>query len=244
MKNYLLSILALSLVATACDYETVRRNDYEVQGIDISHHQSDIDWDMVATQNVHFAFVKATEGITHNDSRYCNNWDEIRRVGLKRGAYHFFRPATSAELQARNFINWVEMSNGDLPPVLDVEVLDGASKVMLITGIRTWLYIVEASYGVKPILYTNIKFYNKYLAGHFNDYPLWIARYHNREPRLACGRDWNFWQYGNSGTLAGINGHVDFNVFSGTQVDLEALCLAPRAVLSNSALAVLGNCDR
>jgi lysozyme len=233
--KYILCLSLLILVSYSCEYRTVRLENYEVHGIDISHYQSRINWDTVAGQNIHFAFVKATEGVTYRDSLYCHNWEEMKRVGIKRGAYHFFRPAIPADEQARNFFNWVKMEYGDLPPVLDVEVMDGVSKVELISGIRTWLFNVEIRYNIKPILYTNLKFYNKYLAGHFNDYPIWIARYHSREPRTACGRNWQFWQYGNRGRIAGIKGEVDFNVFNGSLMELESMCLAPQAVLSESS---------
>ena len=230
--RYLFGIIVLVAVVFACTHQTVRVEGFEVHGIDVSHHQSRINWDSVAMQKVHFAFVKASEGVTLNDSLYCFNWEEMKRVGIRRGAYHFFRPNLPAEIQAENFASHAEMAYGDLPPVLDVEVLDGASKVQLITGIRTWLYLIEIRYGAKPILYTNLKFYNRYLAGHFDGYPLWIARYNSREPRLACGRDWQFWQYGNRGKLNGIAGHVDFNVFNGSLDDLESLCMAPPVILS------------
>ncbi|MCB0599335.1 MAG: glycoside hydrolase family 25 protein [Lewinellaceae bacterium] len=234
MRHFLtISILALAL--TACEHQTVRLQQYEVHGIDISHYQSTINWDSVmGGDELHFAFVKATEGISMTDTLFCRNWEEMKRVGLYRGAYHFFRPTLPAEWQADNFLDAVEMEYGDLPPVLDVEVLDGASKVQLITGVRTWLYLVEIRYNTKPILYTNLKFYNKYLAGQFDDYPIWIARYNSREPSLACGRDWQFWQYGNRGRLSGINGHVDFNVFNGSLKELESLCFSPPVILSHA----------
>ncbi|MEZ5040911.1 MAG: GH25 family lysozyme [Saprospiraceae bacterium] len=202
-------------------------DEFEVHGIDVSHHQAQIHWDTIANQAISFAFVKATEGATHIDTMYCHNWQEMGRIGLKRGAYHFFRTQTSPVTQAQNFINWVQMDNGDLPPVLDIEVKGDISKRALVDAVRTWLIIVETRYNIKPILYTNIKFYNRYLAGHFNDYPVWIARYNTREPRLACGRDWDFWQYGNKGLLDGIEGHVDFNVFKGNLLELESFCKAP-----------------
>ncbi|MCO6478113.1 MAG: glycoside hydrolase family 25 protein [Phaeodactylibacter sp.] len=230
--RYFLSISFLIVTLTACEYRTVRLQQFEVHGIDVSHYQSRINWDAVGGEEIHFAFVKASEGISMVDTLFCRNWEEMKRIGLYRGAYHFFRPTLPAELQAENFLSAVEMEYGDLPPVLDVEVLDGASKVQLITGIRTWLYLVEIRYNIKPILYTNLKFYNKYLAGHFNEYPLWIARYNSREPRLACGRDWQFWQYGNRGELSGIAGHVDFNVFNGSMEELKSLCFSPPLILS------------
>jgi len=230
--RYILSISLIIALVYACEFQTERMDNYAVHGIDVSHYQSRIDWDSILNQDIHFAFVKATEGLSMKDSLYIRNWEEMARVGIRRGAYHFYYPSLSAEDQARNFMNSVELEEGDLPPVLDIEVLAGSSKVQLITGVRTWLYLVEIQYNIKPILYTNLKFYNKYLAGQFDDYPVWIARYNDREPSLACGRDWQFWQYGNRGRIAGIEGDVDFNVFNGSLEELESLCLSKPPILS------------
>lgn len=220
------------LCSYSCGFETVQMRDFEVHGIDVSHYQAQINWDTISQQNISFAFVKATEGATHVDTLFSHNWTEMDRVGLKRGAYHFFRPQTSPVAQAQNFIEQVKMNDGDLPPVLDVEVRDDMSKRRLIDAVRTWLIIVETRYDIKPIIYTNIKFYNRYLAGHFNEYPVWIARYNTREPRLVGGREWDFWQYGNKGLIEGIDGFVDFNVFKGNLLELEDFCKPPAQVYS------------
>jgi len=233
VKRYLIISVLIGALVYACQLETKRMSNYAVHGIDVSHHQSFINWDSVAMAEVDFAFVKATEGMTFSDSLFRQNWPKIKSAGIKRGAYHFFRPRTAADEQASNFTAHVELEEGDLPPVLDVEVLDGVSKVQLLTGILNWLYLIEIHYGVRPILYTNLKFYNKYLAGHFDEYPLWIARYNTREPTLACGRDWQFWQYGNRGRVDGITGDVDFNVFYGSLQQLDSLCYYESPVLSN-----------
>lgn len=232
--RYFTVTVALLLCIYSCGFETVQMRDFEVHGIDVSHYQAQINWDTISQQNVSFAFVKATEGATHVDTLFCRNWSEMDRVGLKRGAYHFFRPQTSPVAQAQNFIEQVKMNDGDLPPVLDVEVRDDVSKRRLIDAVRTWLIIVETRYDVKPILYTNIKFYNRYLAGHFNEYPVWVARYNNKEPRLAGGREWDFWQYGNKGLIEGIDGFVDFNVFKGNLLELEDFCKPPAQVYSSA----------
>jgi lysozyme len=207
---------------------------FEVHGIDVSHYQGRIDWEKVSNQDIHFAFVKATEGGDYQDSIFCDNWDIMAQNGIKRGAYHFFRPNSPVDLQISNFIDNVSLETGDLPPVLDIETYDGASKIQIITAMRKWLYEIEINYDVKPIIYTNIKFFNKNLAGHFKDYPLWIARYNSREPRLADSRDWDFWQYGNKGKIEGINGHVDFNVFSGNMIDLDSICFKPNDIISEN----------
>ena len=90
------------------------------------------------------------------------------------------------------------------------------------------LEIIETKYQIRPIIYTNLKFYNNHLADFLSEYPIWIARY-NRffEPLLINGQEWIFWQYGNRGRLEGINGDVDFNVFQGTIEELNDLCYTP-----------------
>ncbi|MEM9884641.1 MAG: GH25 family lysozyme [Bacteroidota bacterium] len=223
--RYLILLLPVLLGLLSCEESTHRLSAYEVHGIDVSHYQSAISWGKVAAQDIHFVFMKATEGSSYIDSLYLKNWKESQAVGIKRGAYHFFRPQAPALEQANNFIGKVELQAGDLPPVLDVEVLDGVSKIELIVALRMWLKHVELHYGIKPVIYTYQKFYNKYLAGHFNEYPFWIARYHYRQPTLADRSDWHFWQYGSQGQLEGIEGNVDFNIFCGSMKDLEQFCL-------------------
>lgn len=243
MRYALFTICILFL--TSCAKETQRMQGYEVHGIDISHYQSYIQWDTIATQDIHFAFMKATEGLEFLDTLYCHNWEETKRVGIIRGAYHFFRPTLNPRTQAMNFRDNVSLEIGDLPPVLDVEVVDGASKAEIITGVKTWLHMVELHYGIRPIIYTNLKYYYRYLAGHFDDYPMWIARYENsNQPKLSAGKTWDFWQYGNRGQLKGINGDVDFNVFKGNIFELDEMTLSAKSAITNEPLLTLGNNKR
>lgn len=232
MKHILSILILFFLGAIACDQRTLPLPDFEVHGIDVSHHQQAINWDSIADSHIDFVFVKATEGITHQDSLFAYNWTALRRIKRYRGAYHFFRPGSSGQDQARNFLGHVDLLPGDLAPVLDVEVLDGVSRVKLLKEMYAWIYTVEVATGVKPIIYTNQKFYNRYLSGYFSEYPLWIARYNTREPFLRDNRNWDFWQYGNRGSIKGIEGDVDFNVFSGNIAALEDYCISRATVLN------------
>ncbi len=225
MLRYLI-FLGFATLLFACNEQTIRKQGFEVHGIDASHYQKEINWEKVVTEDIHFAFIKATEGESFKDSFYCKNWMEMKAAGIKRGAYHFFRPTISPKAQAINFIETAELGNGDFAPVLDVEVLDGVASDELRNNMEAWLQIVEDHYKVKPILYTSQKFFNQHLAGHFQDYPIWIARYSSwRKPNLCADQEWVFWQYGNRGKLSGVNGPVDFNVFSGNKNELNAHCL-------------------
>lgn len=225
-------ITLLIAVFDSCESDTERIKGYDVHGIDLSHYQSRINWDAIAAQDITFAFVKATEGRQHQDTKYCENWEEMKRVGIKRGAYHFFRPSVPAKEQVDNFIKVVDMQYGDLPPVLDIEVEDNVSREAIIAGLKEWLYLIELKYSIKPIIYTHYKFYNKYIAGEFDKYPIWIAKYGGDAPRLGSVK-WAFWQYGNRGRLNGIEGHVDFNVFRGSLEELNKMCLSG-ALLSDT----------
>lgn len=225
MKRPLILIGVLVFLA-ACNERTERKEGFGVHGIDVSHYQKQVNWPLVAAQDVKFAFVKATEGQSMQDTLFCQNWDAMRAAGVMRGAYHFFRPGTSAAAQAMNFLATVDLQHGDLPPVLDVEVMDGLSPEALAIGVKTWLTMVEDVWKIKPIVYSNQKFYNQHLAGLVYGYPVWLARYTElRKPDLTDGHAWHFWQYGNRGRLNGIVGDVDFNVFNGNINDLQNLTL-------------------
>jgi lysozyme len=81
---------------------------------------------------------------------------------------------------------------------------------------------VRAHYGVSPILYSNYAFYQRYLAGHFDDYPLWLAHYEVDQPTLPAER-WIIWQHSDEAYVPGIRGTVDFNVFQGSYDELLQL---------------------
>ena len=228
MKNLILRTIigGLLILMAGCEGDTERLAGYAVHGIDLSRHQSKVNWDIIAAADIKFAFVKATEGRRYSDTFYCRNWEEMQRVGIKRGAYHFFHPSMDAKEQADNFIATVDMQYGDLPPVIDVEIDEDVPREELAKRLKTWLYWVELKYSIRPIIYTHYKFYNKFIAGEFDKYPIWIAKYGGEAPRLGGAAKWWFWQYGNKGKINGIDGYVDFNVFYSTQDELEKICLS------------------
>ena len=203
----------------------------ELQGVDVSHYQKRIEWDtVISRQPLDFVFVKATEGHDYRDSLFCNNWDELQRLGIRRGAYHFFRAYGCGVEQAMNFLQTVDMQPGDLAPVLDIERTDGIPTEIMLEEAGIWLQLVESHLGIKPIIYTNQFFYEQYLAGHFEHYPLWIARYSEERPLLTTGKRWEIWQYSNEGCLDGISKKVDLNIFPGSSEMLDKLCWFPASV--------------
>ena len=201
--------------------------NYQIHGIDVSRYQAAIDWDEVKAMQdknikIGFAFIKATEGLSNTDNAYRRNWFKIKEAKIPRGAYHFFIATKSGKAQAENFIQAVTLTKGDLPPVLDIEKTYGASVEDIQQRTKDWLVIIEKQYKVKPIIYTNVDFYENFLAGKFDDYPVWVAHYLAQDkPRIK--RNWLFWQHNETGRVNGIDAYVDFNVFNGDSTDFNKI---------------------
>lgn len=184
-------------------------------GIDVSHYQNNIDWQMAAIdQNVRFAYIKATESSGLVDSHYARNIREARRYGIPAGSYHFFSPSASSMTQLKNFMDNVDPKQQDLIPIVDVEHRGKSSHRDFLGKLKNFLLEVEKVYGVKPIIYTGVNFFNKYLAGEFSDYRFMIARYHVDEPpTLDEDVPIILWQFTSEGSVAGIRGKVDRSCF-------------------------------
>lgn len=200
-----------------------RWKDYNVHGIDISKYQGNIDWYQLKNHEVRFAFIKATEGKELQDPNFEKNWRKAYQVGIARGAYHFYRPNVDWKIQARNFISNVELEKGDMPPVLDIELIHRNNQLYLLSEIKKWLEVVERHYGIRPIVYTYENYYNRFLLDEFRHYNLWIAKYSNSSPCLEDGARWEFWQYSESGQLNGIDHKVDMNCFYGTEAQFKKI---------------------
>ena len=214
---------------------------YDIHGIDISHYQGDIDWELLRNQGsiddcpICFVMIKATEGSTKIDKNFKENFYQAREYGFTRGAYHYFSTQSSAKAQAVHFINTVKLEPGDLPPVLDVEQKPRKlSTEAFKSSVLEWLHEVEDHYGVKPILYTYYKFKLDYLNDSiFNQYPYWIAHYY--VDSVEYQGQWKFWQHTDAGSLPGIKGQVDFNIYNGSYYDLRQLTIGSQETIGVDA---------
>ncbi len=230
--------LGLTLLAAGCasisNDPYPHPSDFEIQGIDVSKYQGDIDWMAVRESGVRFAWIKATEGGDHLDSKFMQNWEMARAAGVPRGAYHFMfwcRPATEP---AAWFLANVPNDPYALPPVLDVE-WNGTSKLcpkkipreVALSEMRTVLAAMERAYGKKPVIYTSVDFHRDVLQGEFSEYPIWVrsVKYY---PTVKYGdRVWHFWQHTAQGSIPGIRGYVDRNAFRGSAHDWKAWLTQP-----------------
>jgi len=213
-----------------------------ILGIDVSHHQGSINWTMVANDGKVFAFCKATEGMTYHDPNFSTYMTNGTAAGVIMGAYHFARPDNNTALQdANNFITQAHNYIGDgfLPPVLDLEDPNTSTHLdqiytssQLTNWVQIWLNRVESQTGVRPIIYTN-SHYAGFLNTSLNSYGLWIAKPGTSPStpptNLGSWNNWMFKQYSWYGSVNGISGNVDLDVYHGTVSDFNTL-VHPAAV--------------
>jgi lysozyme len=203
---------------------------YTIHGIDVSSYQGKINWQKVKAMDddgVHitFAFIKATEGVLSMDPYFQRNWREAAKAGIICGAYHYFLPQKSGLWQARFFLQTVKVEKGDLPMVVDVEQLYKTSPAKMRAQLVSFVNHIETKTGVKPVIYTNISFYQDYLQGYFDDYTLWIAHYYQPVLNINSQTKWRFWQHSDKAHINGINQKVDFNVFNGDSIVFRRLLI-------------------
>ena len=120
------------------------------------------------------------------------------------------------------FIGSVKLEKGDFPPVLDIENLPKSQSIdSLKVGLKRWLTKVEAHYKVKPTIYTGERYYKDFLKDDFKEYQFWIANYNFFVENIKD--EWLFWQFTEKGTIPGIEGPVDLNIYNGTPKMLKYL---------------------
>jgi lysozyme len=216
------------------------RKTGNAQGIDVSHHNGNIDFKKVAADGISFVFIKATQGKSFRSSKFLQFVKDAKAASLLIGAYHYVDDSAgsvdAAKAEAQNFYKAIEEAGGigvfDLPPVMDYESnKNGYSKATITAVAKSFLEEIHKLTGVKPLVYTYPAFIGNFTG--LSSYPLWIARYSTQTPADASGwTRWDFWQYsdGSAGgylprgnrKVDGISGAVDLNEFDGTAAELKA----------------------
>ncbi len=187
-----------------------RNVDAKYDGIDISSHQGYIDWKKVSSdKDIRFVYIKATEGSTYRSPHYAHNITQARRYGLLVGSYHYLSSTSSIDEQFENFSKFALKSVQDLIPMLDVELRGNWSRSQLIDSVDKFCELTERHYGVQPMIYSTMGFYNKNLNPHFNNHHLYIGRYANEEPEINWEGEYTIWQYTETGIIPGIDAYVD-----------------------------------
>lgn len=208
-------------------------------GIDVSSYQGNITWSSVAGAGISFAWAKATEGTGYQDAYFVGNQNNGKAAGVFMGAYHYARydlhtgtaGATAEANYYWNFAkNYIQGDGKTLMPMLDVEASPADyTPAALAAWINQWCNTVvtnaaAAGLTVKPVIYVSACHAN-YFDSSCSQWIPWIANYNGQDPQsgtpwsVCSGYNywgtWVAWQYTSTGTIPGISGNVDHDVFNG-----------------------------
>lgn len=200
----------------------VDRYRYPVAGIDVSKHNGDIDFEQVSDDDYQFVFIKASEGKTYKDDAFERNYEQACEAGLKVGAYHFFRKNRTAREQADNLLAAIRGKHLDLPLVIDLEDDWGnGATVSRQTAIDRVMEMIDilAGKGYRVMIYTNLDGYEKYYKDLLGDHDLWLCSF--TSPDLLPHLPHVIQQFSHEGTVSGIDGNVDLNVWRGSEKEWQ-----------------------
>lgn len=196
-------------------------------GVDVSEHQGSIQWEKVASTDVHFAMVRlayrgwGAEGVIRADAKGLENLQSAAAAGLKVGVY-FFSQAISVEEameEAQFVLALLDGYDLDLPVVFDWETVsseDARTADMdaetLNACAQAFCREIEAA-GYEAAVYFNLDMAKRMYdlpALQTAGYDFWLAMYADA---LTYGNRVQMWQYTDRGSVPGIQGKVDLNLY-------------------------------
>jgi GH25 family lysozyme M1 (1,4-beta-N-acetylmuramidase) len=202
------------------------------KGIDVSQFQKEIDWGRVEKSGlVDFSIIRAGAGVTIQDPYFARNYAAVKSLGIPFGTYWFLYPKTSSpEEEAEAYVKSVEAAGGwnGWRPMSDIEQ-EGAGDLgvdQLTDWMHRHLTHLETLAGAKPVIYSNPSFLKERLrSNEFAEYELWISHYGVAHPTIpAPWKAARLWQHTSCGSVPGIDGRVDLDVFFGTLDELKQWC--------------------
>lgn len=199
-------------------------------GIDVSSHNGNINWAEVKASGVEFVFIRMSyrayaSGTLATDTKAYANIQGALAAGLKVGVYIFSQAITQQEAkeEANYICNQLSAYNVTLPVVMDYEYVSSSdgltgrlynanlSSAQATSNVMSFCSTV-ASRGYSAMLYANKSFLenNVDAATIASAYKIWLANYTNS---TSYAGDYSFWQYSSKGSISGISGNVDCDIW-------------------------------
>ena len=192
-------------------------------GVDVSAHQGAIDWDAVKRSGIEFAIIRLGyrgygSGKLVEDEYARQNLQQAKAAGLKIGAYFFSQALNIKETdeEIQFMLNILAETDLAMPVILDWEIPadDARTKNMdarTLTDIQLHFCGQMRKMGYQPMIYFNWhQSENLYYLSELEEYPFWLALY---QDRMTYPWKVEMWQWTSSGSVPGISGNVDINVY-------------------------------
>lgn len=194
-----------------------------IKGIDVSTWQGYIDWQQVRDSGVEFVMIRVGGRGTETGGLYADDmaqsyYEGAKAVGLKVGAYFFSQSITEAEAveEAEYTMELIRNWEVDMPVVYDWEYIgDGArtdimSARLLTDMVKAFCDTIRDG-GYDPMVYFGRSHSADLLhLAELVEYKFWLAMYN---PIMDYPYQIQMWQYTETGTVPGISGNVDINLW-------------------------------
>lgn len=197
--------------------------DESILGIDVSTHQKEIDWQQVKAAGVEFVMIRlgyrgSVQGLLFEDEWAQINYQGAKAAGLKVGGYFFSQSVSVEEAieEARYAMEIIKDWDLDMPLVYDWEFIqegyrtDVVDAQLLTDCTRAFCNTAEAE-GYDTMVYFNPDQSRKQMyLEELTDYGFWLAMYSDH---MTYEYKVDMWQYTCTGTVPGISGNVDINLY-------------------------------
>lgn len=188
----------------------------EIKGIDVSHWQGDIDWELVKNSGVEFAIIKAggSDDGFYTDSKFEINYAGAKAVGLPIGAYYFvgkdFVSSADGKADADRFIEILKGKSFEYPVYLDIESTNPKDKEGVTDAAISFCRQMENAGYFVGIYGSDIGTFRTRLDNErLDNWTKWVANY-SHEPSYVT--DYKMWQHSSNGNVSGIKANVDLNI--------------------------------
>ena len=187
------------------------------KGIDISKHQSNINYSKLKGQ-IDFAIVRTSYGFFNEDNMYKVHIKGLESNGIPYGLYHYSyaRNLEEAKIEVEGFLNIAKNYNPTYPLIIDMEDSDNWKKNNGNPSNNMYVQICEyfCNYleqnGYYAMIYANKNWFETKLNdSRLDRFDKWLAEW-NASP--TYGKAFGIWQYTSSGKVDGIQGLVDMNI--------------------------------
>ena len=198
----------------------------ELQGVDVSHYQKQINWAKVAKAGKKFAILKCQyEAQSHRiDETFEYNYEQAGKYGLARGVYIFIASASMADMEgdAKSLLNHLKGRKLEYGIWIDLEadIVRTRGKAYIKGLVDTYARIFRAA-GYYTGIYCNRDWYLNVIHDELKaSYDFWIARYPRKDtgvynPYSSLKPSYKIavaWQYSSKGRVDGIPTAVDLDV--------------------------------
>lgn len=193
-------------------------------GIDVSTFQKEIDWEQVKEAGIEYAMIRVgfrgygQSGSLNEDVRARDNYKNATAAGVKVGVYFFSQAITveEAKEEARFVLDIIKDWELQMPVAFDWECLADDYRTIDVDARTLTDCAIAFCEEIESAGYDSMIYFNPEQSRYdmnleeLVDYGFWLAMY---SEYMTYEYKIDMWQYTKEGSVPGITGNVDINLY-------------------------------